>query len=200
VTLQRNNDSRTNRRHVGRTNRRNDLLVWLIPVVDIVILLAIAFGSFGQNAEAVASDLPIRVEQAIVAYYSVAGAKGSSELLNYPARNEVAGYGEDAIPYIASYLVEPDTMCAAVDLLAAVGGAQARQALLALLDTTNSPKPANLAAAMAALADGTFAQELASRYQEGNGEWDAIVVDALRRLPQGIAPEWLESMNLRKHN
>lgn len=200
MTMQPGNDPSTNRRHSGhnglsgrsnrRTNRRNDLLVWLIPIVDLIILLVIAFVPFGDAAEAVAPELPIRIEQAISAYYATAGKNGSAELLDYPARNKAASFGEDAIPYLASYLVEPDTMCAAVDLLAAVGGAQARQALLALLDTADSPKPANLAAAMAALADAAYAQELASRYQDGLAEWDAVIEDTLRRLPRGIAPEW----------
>ena len=175
-----------------RTNRRNDLLIWLIPIVDLIILLVIALVPFGEAAEAVTPDLPIRLEQAIGTYYSMAGTTGAAELLDYPARNAVAEFGEDAIPYLVSYLVEPDTMCAAVDLLAAVGGAQARQALLSLFDTADSPKPANLAAAMATLADAAYAQELASRYQEGQGEWDAVIEDTLRRLPQGIAPEWVK--------
>lgn len=178
------------------TNRLNDLLVWLIPIVDFIILLVIAIVPFGKAVKAVAPELPIRVEQAIGTYYAVAGKTGADKLLDYPARNEVAGFGEDAIPYLASYLIEPDTMCGAVDLLAAVGGAQARQALLALLDTSGpATQPANLAAAMAALADRAYAQELASRYQKGTGEWDAVIEDTLRRLPQEIAPEWVKTFD-----
>jgi hypothetical protein len=199
VTMHPGIDSSTNCGHSGlssrRTNRRNDLLVWLIPIVDFIILLVIAFVPFGDVAEAVAPELPIRLEQAIGAYYAAAGRTGAVDLLNYPARNDVANFGEDAIPYLVSYLVEPDTMCAAVDLLAAVGGPQARQALLALLDTAYSPKPANLAAAMATLADASYAQELASRYQDGMGEWDAVIEDTLRRLPRGIAPEWIKTLD-----
>ena len=201
--MQRSNDSSTNGRLSGgtnrrtnrRINRRNDFLVWLIPIVDFIILLMLAFVPFGDAAEAVAPELPIRLEQAISAYYSAAGRNGAAELLDYPARNEVADFGEDVIPYLASYLVEPDTMCAAVDLLAAVGGAQARQALLSLLDTADSPKPVNLAAAMAKLADAAYAQELASRFQDGQGEWDAVIGDTLRRLPRGIAPKWVKTLD-----
>lgn len=174
--------------------RGNERLLWLIPAVDFALLIAMVFVPMGQKVAAL-PGLPIQVQGAVNEYRQAVGNRVPDKLIDFPGKGDLLAYGTEAIPVLIPYLKDEAQAPAAVDLLASIGGGEARQALLSILDGTVSAPPRNLAAAIARLGNRDTAQQLVAKYQGGRGPWDEVIVHSL----QGMGPEgqkWIDRLQL----
>lgn len=161
--------------------RSNERLLWLIPAIDFLILVTMVLVPIGKKVEALPA-LSLQVQQAVGEFQQAVGGRQPDELIDFSGKKDLLAYGEQAIPHLVPLLEDEAQAAAAVDILASIGGNEARQSILAMLDGPPSKAPSNLAAALAHVGNRDTAQQLAARYRGGQGPWDEVILRSLRGM------------------